>query len=126
MNRRKVWMTVGLIAVVAGLAALAGCGGGSSAPAVSSGITGVVVDAASNLGIVGMVVSAGGKSATSLAPNGTFTISGLAAGKYPLVVHPGTMFVGAPGPAPQVTVVQNQVTDVGTVFVVNRASLPPE
>jgi hypothetical protein len=124
MNRRIVWVTVGLIAAVVGLATLVGCSS-SGGSGVQTGITGVIVDASSNLGIEGMVVTAGGKSAVSTAPAGVFTLGPLTPGKYALVVQPGTLFVAAPGPAPEVTVEKDEVANVGNVYVVEKSSLPP-
>jgi hypothetical protein len=128
MNRRTVWVTVGLIAAVAGLALLAGCGGGNSGPGVQTGITGTVMDVTSQLGIGNVVLTAGGQSATSsssTATEGSFTLSGMSAGTFDVIVHSGAIFVPVPGPAPHVTVVKGKLTDVGTVWVIDRANLPP-
>jgi hypothetical protein len=85
----------------------------------------MIVDVTSNLGIGGMVVSAGGQSGTSTTPNGTFTINGLTPGTYPLVVKATALFQAVPGPVPQVKVVKGQITNVGTVLVIDPAYLPP-
>jgi hypothetical protein len=129
MNRRTAWVTVGLIAAVAGLGLLAGCGGGgNSGPGVQTGITGTVMDVTSQLGIGNVVLTAGGQSATSsssTATEGSFTLNGMSAGTFDLVVRPGAIFVPVPGPAPHVTVVKGKLTHVGTVWVIDRADLPP-
>jgi hypothetical protein len=127
MNRRRAWITVvSLTPVLAGML-LAGCGGGGGGgPAVQTGITGLIVDVTSGLGIGGVVVTAGTQSATSATPDGRFTIAGLNAGTYSLIVQPGLRFVAVPGPAPSVAVTKNKLTNVGNVLVIDRANLPPQ
>jgi hypothetical protein len=127
MNRRNVWLSGGLIAAVVGLAVLAGCGGsggGGAQPAGGTGITGTVVDVTSQIGIAGIVVTAGKQSATSTLPDGSFTISGMAPGTYDLVVQPKGSYVPVPGPAPQVKVQAGEATNVGNVWIIDSGNLP--
>ncbi len=126
MNRPRTLITVVTLIVLVAVVLGAGCGGGGGAPAIRTGITGVIVDVTSGLGIGGVVVTAGGLTATSADRDGRFTLGNLAPGNYSLVVQPGPRFVPVPGPIPRVAVVQNQLTNVGNVLVIDRANLPPQ
>ena len=125
MNRRRVMLTVVSLAVVALLAGLAGgCGGGNSV--AETGITGFIVDVGSGLGIGNVEVRARGQSGTSRTADGLFKVTGVAPGNgIALEVQPGPIFVPVPGPAPSVNVVARQLTDIGTVLVIDRNNLPP-
>ncbi len=124
MNRRRVWLTViGLITAALLGILVSGCGGGGAG--VQTSVAGYIVDVTTGLGIGNVVVMAGGQSGTSKTPEGRFEIGGLDPGTYALTVQPGGTFVAVPGPAPQVTVGAGQVTEVGTVLVIDYRNLPP-
>ena len=125
MNRRRLWLIGGLLAALVVAVALSGCGGSDDNTGGGTGISGRVVDVTSNLGIGNVVVTAGGKSATSSSTDGSFLIRGLTAGTYALTVTPSAIFVPVPGPVPHVTVVKDAVTNVGEVLIIDPSLVPP-
>jgi hypothetical protein len=104
---------------------LRGCGGSGSS-AITTGVTGYVVDADTHLGIGNITVRVGGASGVSdAARSGLFTVAA-SPGVQMLSVDSTDIFVPAPPGTPvPVTVVGGSVTYVGNVWVVDRNSLPP-
>ena len=129
MNLRKTFMTAAGIGVLAGLAALllGGCSSGGSSPAITTGVTGFVVDAAlPNPGIGNMVITVGGVNGVSTTPQGAFTVAAPAGLHQLLTVQESTLFVPVSDAPVYVDVVAGQVTALpGPFFVVDRNSLPP-
>ncbi len=94
-TRVSVSIAAGIVACWVAVA-LIGCGGGGGTPTPTGGtITGTVVDAATGVGLGGVLVEVGNllnpgvtssfvaaASSTSVTPGGTFTISGIPVGSY--------------------------------------------
>lgn len=114
---------VALLALTALL--LSGCGGGSGSTGITTGVTGFVVDADTQLGIGNIVVQVGSSSGVSATPDGRFTIA-VSPEVHMLSVVPTDLFVPVPPGTPvPVTVLNGSVTYVGNVYVIDRNSLPP-
>jgi hypothetical protein len=124
MNLRRPWIAAAVVlaAILAGML-LAGCGGGGEG--ITTGVTGIIRDVTSGLVIGNVVVTVGAQTGTSRASDGRFTVGPLAPGRYAVVIQPGRIFQGVPGPTVFADVTANRITDVGTLFVIDRNLLPP-
>jgi len=107
---------------------MAGCGGENNTPPLptTGSVTGRVVDYYSGVGLGGTTITVGGRSAVSGA-DGTFVVSGVAAGTYTVTITPPAgLILPAGAPAVVVTVVAGQSTPiVNNIVLMDAGDVPP-
>ena len=134
MHKRLI-VSAGLLALVLALGLGCGGGGNGGGQVVTTGISGRVVDATSQLGIGNMRVTVGGTnvggvivggvSALSTTPNGVFVI-GAAVGNHQLLsVQNTTLFVPVSDVPMYVDVAAGQVTAIEPLMVIAPELKPP-
>ena len=137
MNLRTTLVAVAAIAALAVVMTVAGCGGGGT-PAITTGVTGFVVDADGGQGIGTVTVMVGTASGVSTTPDGAFTVKATPGLQQVVSVVPSTQFVQVPGPTLYVDVVQGELTSTfytlsggnktavaGPILIIDPHSLPP-
>jgi hypothetical protein len=130
--RERTYRSLFAAVVFASLAVtLVGCGGSSSGvapePQNVGQVQGVIRDFNSGVGLGGVIVSVGGRQATSDA-NGQFRVTEVPIGTHVVAITPPDWLALPPGSGTiQVTVFNGQTTTLQSdILLVDKGDLPPE
>lgn len=125
--RSITWWQILLIMAAGAALVLAGCGGGAGpAPAGTGSVQGRIVNLDTGVGVAGITVTITTRSAVSVSPDGSFLVTGLAAGHPQIILALAGAYEIAGGGPIYCDVTADQTTTLpGPIYVLPTGGNPP-